>query len=254
MSFAICIVPAVPVRKEPSHRAEMVNQLLFGERIVIQQQEGEWYFIKSLYDQYEGWTTFHSIEHIKKETAEQTALYAPEILNKLWYKDAPMHIPMGSELIGYEPQLGYLWNKDYIYKAGEQSSDSGFTEDSLIRIARSWLNAPYLWGGKTILGVDCSGFVQTVFKVLGILLHRDAYQQAEMGEPVNDLLSTKIGDLAFFNNEKGRITHVGIIWKEGYIIHASGSVRIDHLNEEGIIHCQTGIRSHQLHSVRRVAG
>ncbi len=115
-----------------------------------------------------------------------------------------------------------------------------------------YLNTPYLWGGKSSVGIDCSGFTQQVFKILGIPLLRDAYQQATQGEAVNSLVEATCGDLAFFDNEQSRITHVGIMIDNKTIIHASGYVRIDKIDEEGITHSITGKRTHKLWGVKRM--
>ena len=101
------------------------------------------------------------------------------------------------------------------------------------------------------MGVDCSGFVQTVFKMLGVPLLRDAWQQQEQGTAV-EFPEMSEGDLAFFHNEKGRIVHVGIVLEGGKIMHASGKVRIDALTNEGIIHAQSGKQTHSLHSIKRI--
>lgn len=143
--------------------------------------------------------------------------------------------------------MGYQYSFGGMYRSFEQPSN----EEELLETAKKWLNAPYLWGGKTFMGVDCSGFVQTVFKVHGIRLSRDAWQQAKEGESVEKLVFAKTGDVPFFNNPEGRITHVGILLNPNQIIHSSGNVRIDKIDEEGIINMQTGKRTHQLHSMKR---
>jgi cell wall-associated NlpC family hydrolase len=125
------------------------------------------------------------------------------------------------------------------------------TAATLAAVYQHFLNSPYLWGGKSVFGIDCSGFVQQVLKMFGIKLLRDAYLQAEQGQPVQSLQEAKLGDLAFFQNEKGKVTHVGIMLDEGKIIHASGQVRIDTLNKDGIV-TEAGERTHSLHSVRRI--
>jgi cell wall-associated NlpC family hydrolase len=130
--------------------------------------------------------------------------------------------------------------------------DAPFDVEQMVRTAHTWLSAPYLWGGKTFMGVDCSGFVQTVFKAGGIVLPRDAWQQAEKGMEVNSLTEVKPGDLAFFQNEKQRVTHVGILLGSHEIIHASGRVRIDQIDHLGIMNRDNRKRTHALHSIRRV--
>jgi cell wall-associated NlpC family hydrolase len=90
-----------------------------------------------------------------------------------------------------------------------------------------------------------------VFKFFGIKLLRDAYLQAAQGEEVMNLNVANAGDLAFFENDEGRITHVGILLNDKEIIHASGKVRIDKIDEEGIITAE-GKRTHKLHSIKRM--
>jgi gamma-D-glutamyl-L-lysine dipeptidyl-peptidase len=117
--------------------------------------------------------------------------------------------------------------------------------------ALGFLDTPYLWGGKTACGIDCSGFSQQVFKQFGIKLPRDSYQQAEAGEVVGFLMEAQCGDLAFFDNEEGRITHVGIMLGNDEIIHSSGKVRIDKIDSQGIINSETGARTHKLRIIKR---
>ena len=128
-----------------------------------------------------------------------------------------------------------------------------FNVEVLVALGRPFLGTAYLWGGKSIFGVDCSGFVQQLYKLFGIFLPRDAYQQAEVGELVGFLQEAKLGDLAFFDNDEGRITHVGMLLSDRLIMHASGNVRIDPIDHAGIIHRITGKRTHHLRLIKRVA-
>jgi len=253
MRYGLCIVPAAPVRKEDNHRAEMVNQLLFGEPLELLEEKGEWFRVRSLNDGYEGWVTQHLIEEENSEIVlQQQKFTGPDLINPILIKDHILHAPMGSFLTAMDPESGFLWNKEFRYVGNVHYFSEGLNSDDLLQCMTSWLHAPYLWGGKTFMGVDCSGFVQTVFRVQGIQLLRDAWQQAEQGNAIENLKQSAFGDLAFFHNDAGKIIHVGILLNQQQIIHASGSVRIDTIDEQGIIHQTTGKRTHQLHSIRRV--
>ncbi|MBK7084827.1 MAG: C40 family peptidase [Flavobacteriales bacterium] len=131
-------------------------------------------------------------------------------------------------------------------------SADGERADLIDAYMHPFLGAPYLWGGRTPTGVDCSGLTQMLFMLMGIYLPRDAYQQAEEGDPVELVDLAEPGDLAFFDNAEGRITHVGIVLPERRILHASGRVRIDALDQEGIFDAEQGKYSHKLRLVKRV--
>lgn len=252
-AFAICSASAAPVRKEAAHRSEMTNQLLFGETLKVLEENEEWLRVQSLYDGYEGWVTQHLITIVEEQVAklplEYVSIGSP--LNTCLYRGQPMYLPLGAHLTGYNPQSSELWSSAFKYSGTVKAVKDEVSGSLITGFARAFLHAPYLWGGKTILGIDCSGLVQTVFKICGIPLLRDAYQQAEQGEKVDALSKAKEGDVAFFRNKEGRIVHVGIVVSPNKIIHAAGTVRIDELNEEGIVHSDTGKRTHELHSVRR---
>ncbi len=251
MTHALCTVPAAPVRKEPAHRCEMSNQLLFGEAVKVLEEKGEWLRVQSLYDAYEGWITHHLVTTVNKEIAiAPIECFASGLLNPVSCNGVLMNVPMGSHLAGFDVENLQLWN-GWRYPGSYRNGNEKGSVDLLEAIAVTWLNAPYLWGGKTILGVDCSGFVQTVFKLIGVPLPRDAYQQAVQGVAINNFNEARKGDVAFFKNENGRVTHVGILSGEGKIIHSSGKVRIDDLDSEGIVNSENGIRTHYFHSVRR---
>ena len=238
--YAVCDVAAAAVRKEPSHKSEMVNQLVYGEPVEVLAQKDEWHHVRSLYDGYEGWVTFHLIRFVAGDiTGEQDFNFTKELFTEQdLVNGEKVYLPMGSFLNQHQTDTRVI-------------NDGKLFAAELIRTANKWLHAPYLWGGKTFMGVDCSGFVQTIFKVHGIVLKRDAYQQAEQGVPQN-LADAKPGDLAFFNNEAGRITHVGILINNMQIIHAAGRVRIDAIDTNGIQNKELKKQTHNLHSVRRM--
>lgn len=252
MEYAICTVPAAPLRKEDAHRTEMTSQILFGETVQVLEQKGEWFRVRGIYDDYEGWLTHHLIEEIAENMATAEVCFtASEMVNYAFKDNQQIIIPLGASLTGYEKEERTLWSDNIQYKGAFANFDEVADANRLEQIARMWLNAPYLWGGKTLMGVDCSGFVQTTCKVAGIKLKRDAWQQATQGEPVNNLAETQKGDIAFFQNDNGRVTHVGILLDNNKIIHASGKVRIDNLDEQGITNVDSGARTHTFHSIRR---
>ena len=124
-------------------------------------------------------------------------------------------------------------------------------KSDLVKTAFMYLNAPYLWGGKTPFGIDCSGFTQMVYKLNGYSLLRDASQQATQGEALSFIEESEAGDLAFFDNDEGVITHVGIIMEDNYIIHSSGKVRIDRLDHLGIFNPDTQRHTHKLRVIKK---
>ena len=254
MEYAVVIVPAAPVRRKPNHRREMVNQLLFGEAVKILKEKGSlWVKVRSLHDNYEGWMTRTLLQEVTEATANNSfAFVAADLLNVITVKDIKTIIPQGSTLPGFENGSGKIGDIEYLLATGYRKRDKVAPSGEVIEMqAMQWLNAPYLWGGRTILGVDCSGFVQVNFKMVGIDLPRDAWQQAQEGEPVKKLKDAVKGDLAFFD-DKDEIVHVGILLGPDKIIHASGKVRIDNIDKKGIINSDTGKRTHTLEAIRRV--
>lgn len=252
MNFAICPLAAAPVRKEPSHRSEMVNQLLFGETLEILEEKNEWVRVRSSFDQYEGWLTHHLIMAVDEQVYIQPSRFVTmDLLSVIHNGHHNIHVSVGSSLTGFTEEERHLWNKQYSFEGNYVDTAKSIKKFSM-STAIKWINTPYLWGGKTFLGVDCSGFVQTLYKVHGVQLKRDAWQQQEQGLPVDGFSSSRLGDVAFFHNEQGRVVHVGIVLENNNIIHASGTVRVDELDSEGIMNVEMGKRTHQLHSIRRM--
>jgi cell wall-associated NlpC family hydrolase len=248
--YGICKVAAAPVRKEANHRSEMINQLLFGEALELLEQKTEWCRVRSLYDGYEGWLTNHLFKVEDILSAITFDYVAADLMNTIQLNGQTFYIPQGASLPGFDSNSKRLWNTEYLYK-GSYRNIAEQNESTINETAKAWVEAPYLWGGKTMMGVDCSGFVQIVFKVAGINLLRDAWQQAKQGTDVPSLEESKENDLAFFANEEGKIIHVGILLNYKQIIHASGKVRIDAIDDDGIINSDTNERTHRLHSMKR---
>lgn len=223
----------------------MVSEILFGERFDIEERKDSWLRIKLLTDGYEGW-----IEHLGSfpEASEDFSCSVFES-GSLVGPNGTIDLYTGSRIVETEQML--LHKTEHQIHARVRTTKGEFSLRQLIGLAKTFLNTPYYWGGRTLRGIDCSGFVQVVYSVFGIQLPRDAYQQAEQGLTV-EVGDEHAGDLAFFNNPAGRITHVGIVVEPGEIIHASEKVRIDRLDETGIWRSDIQKHSHQLHSIKRV--
>ncbi len=252
MKYVICRVSVAPLRAENSDRSEMVSQILFGEKVEILEFKKNWVKIKSDFDNYEGWADVKQFLEISEEefNSIQTEKYASESFNLAVEKESPVTLPMAASLPNLENgkiKFGEL-ELDYL---GE--SHSGNLEKTAIpELAVMYLNTPYLWGGKSVFGIDCSGFVQQVYKFCGVKLPRDAYQQAEVGEALSFVEEAEPGDLAFFDNTEGKIIHVGIILEGNKIIHAHGKVRIDPIDSTGIFNTDSQTYSHKLRVIKQI--
>ncbi|MFV5696162.1 NlpC/P60 family protein [Flavobacterium sp. LB3P122] len=251
--FGICNLAIIPLRFEPSDRSEIVSQVLFGEHFEILEQLKQWSRIKMQYDDYEGWVDFKQYQLISESSFNQLSEDA-NILNAdlIEYITAPNNIlipiPLGSSVSFLNYNEINTSNFDF-----EGTKISGIkTKKGLINTAFLYLNAPYLWGGKTPFGIDCSGFTQMVYKLNGYKLLRDASQQATQGEPLSFIEESEPGDLAFFDNEEGKIIHVGIIMEDNYIIHASGKIRIDRLDHLGIYNPEINKHTHKLRVIKKI--
>lgn len=242
----IALLSSIPCRELPSHKSQLVTQLLFGETYEVVTKEGEWIQILTDLDQYSCWIPLNQYDEISEHLSfivnkEENAL--------VFINHKPYSVPLGALV----PNFNQTWeiNSLKIENRTIKESVFEFSPSEIERITNLLLRAPYLWGGRTIGGIDCSGFSQLIYRMFDKFLPRDAYQQAEVGELVPFLSEVKAGDLAFFDNEEGRITHVGILLNNNTIIHASGFVRIDQVDYQGVYSVKDKVYTHKLRVIKR---
>ncbi|WP_338734041.1 C40 family peptidase [Mangrovimonas cancribranchiae] len=248
MLYGICNLSIVPLRFEPTDKSELVSQVLYGDYFKILEKRKSWSRIRLGFDNYEGWIDNKQLVEISEEQYKQLHNEAPIIATDLveFIEDENQQlfpIPLGATLNG----LQLLKHKHDGTTENKKQPKSHFLNTAFL-----YLNAPYLWGGKTPFGIDCSGFTQMVYKLNGHKLLRDASQQATQGESLSFIEESEPGDLAFFDNNEGDIIHVGIIMEDNYIIHAHGKVRIDRLDHSGIYNHDKRMHTHKLRVIKKI--
>ena len=254
MKFGISNLSIIPVRKQSSEQSEMVTQLLFGDLYEVIEIQDKWVFIKQTFDGYEGWIDRKMAEIISesefRKINSSSQYFISTLTGSIIGNNGNLNLVFGSSLPNFDgSKLG--WDNTKYQLENSLGSSKLLPIDNLISISKLYLNTPYLWGGRSPFGIDCSGYTQMIFKVIGVSLPRDAYQQAELGI-AQSVESSSIGDLAFFKNAEGKIIHVGLIIDNNQIIHASGKVRIDKLDKTGIYKTELNNYSHFLHSIKRI--
>lgn len=245
MQLLKCELGMIPMRKEPTDRSEMISQIIYGEHAALMDENEKWYMVRTQHDQYEGWVD-------KKQMVNAVGHQPTQIIRSLFAeikKDTTkLMIPAGAFV---DPTTD-----EVIVTSTHMASIEEKNRSTIEDTAMMFLGAPYLWGGRTFAGIDCSGLTQVVNRLHGKSIRRDAWQQAEEGEVVTFIEETQSGDLAFFDNAEGRIVHTGMIVRtknnDIEIIHASGKVRRDALDHQGIFNRETGEYSHQLRIIKRI--
>ncbi len=248
MLYGICNLSIVPLRFEPSDKSELVSQVLYGDYFKVLEQRKSWSKIRLAFDKYEGWIDnkqyLEIAESQYKSLNNETPKLSADLVEFVQDADKQLYsISLGSTLNGLS-----ILNQHF----DGNSIEGVLSKNNLIKTAFLYLNAPYLWGGKTPFGIDCSGFTQMVYKLNGYKLLRDASQQATQGEALSFIEESEPGDLAFFDNSEGIITHVGIIMNDNYIIHAHGKVRIDRLDHSGIYNVDKKMHTHKLRVIKKI--
>jgi hypothetical protein len=248
MQYGICSLSIVPLRLEAFDASELVSQLLYGDFFKVLEQRKKWSKIRLDFDGYEGWIDNKQYVEISelefKNLKQVTPIYATDLVEFIENTSKELiPIPLGASLNGLS----------ILKHTHDGNTTSGvLPKNNILQTASFYLNAPYLWGGKTPFGIDCSGFTQMVYKLNGYKLLRDASQQATQGEALSFIEESEPGDLAFFDNAEGHIIHVGIIMKDNYIIHAHGKVRVDRLDHTGIYNAELKTHTHKLRVIKKI--
>jgi len=259
MDYGICHLTATAVRAEPSERSEMVSQLLFGEMFEVTDEAAGWVKVLTHTDDYEGWINHRQFLHLTKDTfntlKDADNFLTFELVQPITvlcdYTTFPL--VLGSSLPGLKEHQVVLENRRYQFDGRVKSfHDNDQDPERITSYALMYLNCPYLWGGRTPFGIDCSGLTQMAYRLGGIILKRDASQQALQGETLSFITEARPGDLAFFDDDNGDIIHTGIILKDSKIIHASGKVRIDRLDHQGIYNKHLKKYTHRLRLIKRI--
>lgn len=256
MEYGINIQSVIPCRFEPSHRSEMVTQLLFGEKYTVLEKSGEWLRIQNRNDHYQSWIS--EKQHFPIGEAEFKSDGTTYIIQDFFQplecisRGTLMVVPPGSELHGLNENYFKTGNLEWRVDKLKKYNPERVGPKTVLKKAMMYLESPYLWGGKTPWGIDCSGLTQMAYKLCGIQLPRDAKDQAMLGQVVDFAEEAMEGDLAFFHNEEGNITHVGMVAGDRKIIHASGKVRIDALDHYGIYNYELKKYTHHLRVIKRI--
>ncbi len=254
MSFGICSLSVIPCRKEPSSTSEMVTQLLFGETYTIIEEGEDWLQITTNYDNYPCWINVK--QHTRLTVADHKTLVintlSSELVQVISNANSIFPITVGASLPNFKNGKCKIGDSEYTFEGQTSDATQKKTVKDLQETAYLFLNAPYLWGGRSPFGIDCSGFTQLVYKLNGYQLPRDASQQVEIGTALSFVEEAEAGDLAFFDNEEGNIVHVGMVLNNQQIIHASGCVRIDKFDHYGIFHSDNKKYSHMLRVIKKI--
>lgn len=257
MAFGICPLSAVAVRSSAYDTSEMVSQLLFGELVeILETKSRHWLKIRNVEDQCVGWVSALQIKPITPSEMEHYRDHYALVLDYVHAAMAPDHfipILLGSRLPSFDGlrftmgELNYQYSGQAVFPRDLQPS-----ADLLLKIARRYLNAPYLLGGRSPMGIDAAALVQIVFRFAGIMLPREAELMVPFGDTVDFVEQCQPCDLAFFENRQGRIEHVGIVLPDKQVMHAYGRVRIDSLDHFGVYVQEYSKYTHKLRVVKRL--
>lgn len=259
MNYGISNLSIIPVRKEPSEKSEMVTQILFGEYFEIREQMVGWTNVVLHFDGYEGWVDSKMItpvhDRVIRRIQKNPVAVTSDIITIVPVnEERNLMLVAGSTLPVWRPYLKKFSvdNETYPLNGEVCYGDIKHPRKVAIRQALKYFNAPYLWGGRTPFGIDCSGLSQIIYKMIGIAIPRDAGEQVKTGTALSFVDEAQPGDLAFFDDEEGNIVHVGIIWKRNKIIHASGKVRIDNVDQFGIYNIDTKRYTHKMRVMKKI--
>ena len=248
MNYGICHLSIIPIRKENRHQSELVSQLVYGDCFKIISIKNNWIQILTIQDEYSGWIEKKEIKNIPQEEVEKISNLSPQysiqLIDTVEAEDSSLiSIFLGSNVSGAN-FLKHKFNGSFLQGPKNKSS--------IIKTAYLYLNTPYFWGGKTPMGIDCSGLIQMIYRINGYNIPRDASEQVNFGETLSFIDESEPGDLAFFDNDEGTIIHVGILLENHYILHAHGKVRVDRIDQTGIYNSESQQHSHKLRVIKKI--
>jgi cell wall-associated NlpC family hydrolase len=258
MTHGISPLSVIPLRADASSKSEQLTQLLFGELFTVIEDNGPWIRIQLQHDEYEGWVEKSRTAQLSADEFEKLSAQPATFTNDLMAtarcnsNSTQITLPVCSTLRNYSDGEFSFAGQTYTFHGTVTSGSQPITADILHPYITYYLNAPYLWGGRHPLGIDCSGLVQNIFRLCGIQMPRDAYQQAELGNTVDFVEETQFGDLAYFDNDEGHINHVGILMNNNMIVHAAECVKVGRLDHQGIFDLESQSYSHKLRIIKRV--
>lgn len=258
MQKAICLLSIIPLRETPSDKAQMVSQVLFGETFDIIETQESWLKIELHQDLYQGWIDqkqafildgpqWEELKNVRSYCALDMVQIFENTTNGTQFP-----VLIGSVVYNAHNNAFSIAGQQYKHTGEVQLFEKNRNKNKMLEFAYYFLNTPYLWGGRSPFGIDCSGFTQLVYKLCGFSIPRDAWQQANVGLDINFLEEARAGDLAFFDNDEGKIIHTGILLPNNQIIHASGMVKIDQVDHQGIYNVEQKKYTHKLRMIRHI--
>ncbi len=256
MKKGICLLSMIPVMENASDKSQMVNQLLFGDRVQLVDMFDRWMMIENEEDGSEGWVDSQQIFTLQADSPLMEKplndFYLADAVTIARHKGKPVYLTLGSRLPAWNGQQMNVDGNIFTFDTPPKLYTGKKNAAQLAEIAKQFLGSPWFLGGRSIFGMDCSGFTQIVFKIAGIKLPRSSSNQALQGETVNFIHESRKGDLAFFEDDEGKIVHVGILLGESKIIHAYGRVQIDTIDHEGIYNETLRKYTHKLRIIKRM--
>jgi gamma-D-glutamyl-L-lysine dipeptidyl-peptidase len=254
--YAVCQVSLAPLRSSPAEKSEMISQLLFGETVIVNESKDSWVQVTCTWDGVTGWADGKQLRRItdaEYNTYNAEQAMSLSLVEGLMAADHFIPLTLGAVLPGYDGLRCHLGAQSFQFSGSVITpSKQTTTGDWIVKVAKRYLHAPYLWGGRSPFGIDAAGLVQMVFKMSGMQLLREPLHQVTQGRSIDFTEQCQAGDLAFFDNGKGDINHVGIVLPGCHLIHASGKVRIDKLDHFGIFNKEINRYTHQLRIIKRL--